>query len=142
MPSGVSHFVEVYNVMYGSQAIYGVSNIKINRKNTILKGRDNNKLRIVSTHKVAVEETITMDMEDVAAIKALLPSNGASDLTFTWKAAGQTLSSGALANQSVTIKNVVLESVNVDAPDKQFGKGQVQGCVLETSDATDPVVFA
>lgn len=143
MPNGPSHFVEVYNVVYNSINIYAVNGgIRIRRQNQIITGEDNNKLRPVSSHKVRVSETVEFSSEDVNALKQLASQTGAHDLTFVAKAAEQTLTTSPLANQAVTIKNVVITSVDDNFVSKGLANGSVTGVILNTSDDTDPIIFA
>jgi hypothetical protein len=141
-PAGPSHFVDVSSVTYNSINIYSVTNIRITRQRQVIKGEDNNKLRPVSNHTVRINETVSFETEDVYAMQQLLTQTGAHNLVFTWVPASSQLTVSPLPSQTVTVKNVVIESVNIDPVVKGLGKGSVSGTVLEVSDDTDPVTFA
>ena len=145
MPNGPSHFVDVSGVTYGSQAIYSVSNIRIQRNVTQVKGKNNNVNRFVSSHTVFFDEKITFDFEDINALESLMTAADTTtmaNLVFTWIASAQQLTGSPLPNQTVTVKNVVIERVNTDAESKALGKGSFEGTILGVSDDTDPVVFS
>ncbi|MDF2434499.1 MAG: hypothetical protein JWP44_4130 [Mucilaginibacter sp.] len=141
MAAGPSHFVEVSNVTYGAQAVFGISNIKITQNRRILKGMNNNVPRYVSSHTVFYDEQITFDCDDINTLEALEGITAPSTLAFDWIAASQQLTTSPLANQEVTISNVVIEKVDWEAISKNFGKVQVSGCILGIAAGTNPIAF-
>src|SRR4051794_34849758 len=116
-PAGPNHFVDVSSVVYNLTTplnIYSVTNLRISRNRHVIKGEDNNKLRPVSNHTVRINETVTFETEDVYAMQQLMSAMGAHNLTFNWIPASSQLTVSPLAAQTVTIKNLVIETVNID----------------------------
>jgi hypothetical protein len=139
--AGTSTFVEIYNVKYGTLPIYGVTRISLNRSKSIITGRDNNKIRPVSSHLVGIGETVTIEAEDGYGLMACLSQTGAANLTFNWLAASQNVGTGTMTTQLVTIKNVVFDREDVNFASKALSEGRISGMVLEVSDDSDPVTY-
>jgi hypothetical protein len=143
--TGPSHYAEVSNFTFtptGGSAIniYSIGNIRRTRDLTIVTGKDNNKLRAVSTHVTEINETVTADCDDIAAMINLEPYAGTPGvLAFTWIKSQNQLNGSALANQSVSIAGLVWKKVDTDAVSKGMGKGSLSGFTIEVSGDGDPV---
>lgn len=139
--AGPSHFVDVKNVTYNSVAIYSVTSITVSRDIGIIFGQDNGKLRPVSSHNVSVGDSVTLVAQDIGGAKTAATTGGAHPLVFDWTPASNQLNGSALAEQTVTINNLVWTKSDMTPGVKAIGSWTLSGIVTEMSDASDPVVY-
>jgi hypothetical protein len=148
-PTGPTFFEDVDTVSFVANSvttnIFAVKRISISRNETVLKGRDNNKLRTVATHIVAVDDQVTIETEDGNVAVVLLPLAGYSGvLTFNWRPyAHNFVGTNQLAEQTVTVSGLVIDKKSLGQPMQSTGTFSISGFLVEpTADTTDPIAFA
>lgn len=153
--TGPSHFAEITGLTFtpitystGSSSaaaipVYSVSGVRINQNVSIVYGMDNNKKRPVSAHAASESQNVTVSFNDIKAFTLLQAYKGAiGTITFTWKASTSQLTTSPLADQTVTIHNVCVNSVDADPASKGLGSATLSGSLMEMADDSDPITFA
>ena len=141
--TGVTPFVDVSNVTYNSVAVFGVKRITVDRRVDQVLSKDNNHLHYTASHIVFLEDTVTVESTDLAALVALQAQGGtAHDLVFTTVVSSQNVATDTLANQTVTVKNVVWTDVRSNHEMKAEGTFSLSGKVIGLADDTDPISYA
>ena len=145
-PTGPSIFVDIYACTFtptGGSAfpVFGISRISLNRSRTLIRGQNNNTLRTVATHTVAIEDTVSIETEDGNAYNTLMATTLPGVLTFNNRAAAHNIYTNTLADETVTISNLVFDKVMSDQTSKAIGKQSATGFCLESSsgDSVDPI---
>jgi hypothetical protein len=148
-PTGPTFFEDVDTVSFTANSvttnIYAVKRITISRNETVLKGRDNNKLRTVAAHIAAVDDQVTIETEDGNVAVVLMSLAGyPGTLTFNWRPfAHNFVGTNQLAEQTVTVAGLVIDKKSIGQPMQGTGTFTISGFVVEpTSDTTDPITFA
>jgi hypothetical protein len=147
MAAGPSFFVDITNATYHTATpvvMYAVKSVSISRRPTIIYGMDNTKQRPIASHTTTVQDTVEVELEDLASYNALLGTAAApADFTFTGKAAtSQPLVTLPLADQLVTLKSVVWNDRAHQAPARSMHSFRLSGTLMQQADASDPIVIA
>lgn len=152
-PTGPSFFVEPYNVVFAptlngsalpTQALFGIKTITFDRNENVLKGRDNLKLRPVAAHVIGIDDTVTIESEDLYPLEQLMSNTGPGQLTFSYRAAAHnSVGANQLPDQTVQITGIVFQKKTLTAP-VGFGTYRLSGFCMEASggDGVEVISFA
>lgn len=153
--AGPSHFVNIKSLTVtalttigGSSSsaaftVYSVPSVTINRNIGTTFGGDNNKTRAVSAHATTITDTISFPTQDINALKSLDALKGTFvQVAFVWGASANQLTTSPLADQTVTIHNVYVGTVDIDPVEKGLGSGRFNGTICQMSDNSEPIVYS
>jgi hypothetical protein len=148
-PTGPTFFADVDTVSFVANSvttnIFAVKRISISRNETMLRGRDNNRLRSVGAHLVGVDDQVTIETEDGNVAVVLMGLAGYPGvLTFNWRPyAHNFIGANQLAEQLITVSGLVIDKKSLGQPMQANGTFSISGFLVESSsgDTTDPIAF-
>jgi hypothetical protein len=145
MSTTLSHFANVKSLTLGSVSIGSTSNLSIEQMSERVEGSDNNTIGgAVSSHIIGSGYKVSFDSRDFSAINAttVITFRRAQNTLTAVAVAAETQAGTPLANQLLTVTNLVVDSITINPATKGPASFKVRCHTMAAASDADQFTMA